>query len=65
MKDFQKYIIQDSATIKDALIALNNLSSDVLTLFVLNNEGCMVGTVTDGDIRRKLVDGYTLDNKVV
>ncbi|MDD3254380.1 MAG: nucleotidyltransferase family protein [Parabacteroides sp.] len=64
MKDFQKYIIQDSATIKDALIALNNLSSDVLTLFVLNNEGCMVGTVTDGDIRRKLVDGYTLDNKV-
>jgi len=64
MKDFQKYIIQDSATIKDALIALNNLSSDVLTLFVLNNEGCMVGTVTDGDIRRKLVDNISLIDPV-
>lgn len=64
MKDFQKYIIQDSATIKDALIALNNLSSDVLTLFVLNNEGCMVGTVTDGDIRRKLVENVSLADSV-
>lgn len=64
MKDFQKYIIQDSATIKDALIALNNLSSDVLTLFVLNNEGCMIGTVTDGDIRRKLVDNISLIDPV-
>lgn len=64
MKDFQKYIIQESATIKDALIALNNLSSDVLTLFVLNNEGCMVGTVTDGDIRRKLVDNISLADPI-
>lgn len=64
MKNFQKYIIQDSATIKDALIALNNLSSDVLTLFVLNNEGCMVGTVTDGDIRRKLVDNISLADPI-
>jgi len=64
MKDFQKYIIKDNATIKDALIALNKLSNDVLTLFVLNNEECMVGTITDGDIRRKLVENISLVDSV-
>lgn len=64
MTNFQKYLIIEGASIKDALIALNKLSSDVLTLFVINKSGCMVGTLTDGDIRRKLVDGYTLDDKV-
>jgi len=64
MKDYQKYIISDSATIKDALNAINNLSSTVLTLFVIDKNECMVGTLTDGDIRRKLVLGYTLDDSI-
>jgi dTDP-glucose pyrophosphorylase len=64
MKDYQKYIIPDTSSIKDALIALNNLPSDVLTLFVLDKNGCMVGTLTDGDIRRKLIIGVTLDKNV-
>ena len=60
----QKYIISESATIKEALIALNNLSNDMLTLFVLDEKSCMLGTLTDGDIRRKLIEGYTLDDSV-
>lgn len=64
MIDYQRYLIRDTASIKDALIAINNLSSHVLTLFVLDKNECMVGTLTDGDIRRKLVDGYTLDDSV-
>ena len=64
MKDYQKYIIPDTSSIKDALIALYNLPSDVLTLFVLDKNGCMVGTLTDGDIRRKLIIGVTLDKNV-
>src|ERR1035437_10151466 len=65
MIDFQKYIISDTASIKDALITIKKLSNDVLTLFVIDKKGCMVGTVTDGDIRRKLVDGFTLDDNIV
>lgn len=64
MTDYQRYIIPDTATIKDALIALNSLSSDVLTLFVLDKNEHMVGTLTDGDIRRKLVDGSTLSDNI-
>ena len=56
MRDFQRYILPDTATIKDGLIALNNLSSDIQTLFIVNNSGKLVGTVTDGDIRRGLID---------
>jgi dTDP-glucose pyrophosphorylase len=64
MKDYQKYIIPDTSSIKDALIALNDLPNDVLTLFVLDKNDCMVGTLTDGDIRRKLIIGVTLDENV-
>lgn len=64
MHDFSKYLIRDTATVRDALIALNNLSTDSLTLFVLNAEGRMAGTVTDGDIRRNLIEGVTLRQPV-
>lgn len=64
MIDYQRYIIQDTASIKDALIAINNLSSDVMTLFVIDKNECMVGTLTDGDIRRKLIEGYTLEDGI-
>jgi dTDP-glucose pyrophosphorylase len=64
MEDYSKYLIQHTATIKEALVALNNLSSEVLTLFVLNEDGVMLGTLTDGDIRRKLIADCSLNDSV-
>lgn len=64
MKDFQRYIIPDSATIKDALGALNNLSADIQTLFVVNNKEQMIGTLTDGDIRRGLIRDLPISTNV-
>ena len=64
-KEYKKYIISDRINIREALVALNNLSSDTLTLFVVNDMFEMIGTVTDGDIRRKLIQGVSLDNSVV
>lgn len=55
MEDYSKYLINEQASIKDALIALNNLSDDTLVLFVTNSDQQMVGTLTDGDIRRFLI----------
>lgn len=60
MEAIQKYTVQENLCILEALVALNKLSSDSLTLFVLNAEGKMVGTLTDGDIRRKLIEGISL-----
>lgn len=64
MKDFEKYLIEETKTIRDALIALNNLSSDIQTLFVISGNGVMKGTITDGDIRRGLINGLRISDPV-
>jgi len=62
MNEFSKYLISNTASIKEALVALNNLSNEVLTLFVVDSNQIMQGTLTDGDIRRKLIKGYNLSD---
>lgn len=64
MTELSKFIISSDATVRQALIALNNLSDDAMTLFVVDKEGRMVGTLTDGDVRRKLIGGIPLDSVV-
>lgn len=60
----KKYIIQDNATIKEALVALDGNTHDGQTLFVIDADERMVGTLTDGDIRRGLIQGIALDDPV-
>lgn len=63
--NYSKYIIKNTATIRDALVALDQLSDAVLTLFVVDaSSSFMLGTLTDGDIRRSLIKGYTLEDRV-
>lgn len=64
MNNFSKYMISEDCSILDALKALNNLSSDSMTLFVVNNNKRIIGTLTDGDIRRSLINGDRLDAMV-
>ena len=63
MEDIRKYIIDRTATIKEALVRLDKLSDNVLTLFVIDGEQ-MVGTLTDGDIRRALIRDISFDASV-
>lgn len=58
-----KYIINHDAKIKDALISLNSLSDDALSLLVTDNQR-LVGTLTDGDVRRGLIVGAMLTDAV-
>lgn len=64
MEDYSKHIIKSGCTIIDALTALNNLRSKYLDLFVEDNEGKVVGVVTDGDLRRGLIKGAQLTDAV-
>lgn len=65
IKDFQRYLLTDAATIKDALIALDkNSDDDILTLIVVASNGVMQGSVTDGDIRRGLIQGKDLSENI-
>ncbi len=65
MKDFSRYLLIEDATILEALKKINAQGkNEALTLFIIDRKGCMVGTLTDGDIRRKLVDGLQLNQPV-
>lgn len=64
MTNISKYLIQGAATVREALIALNNLSHDALTLIVVNTNNQMIGTLTDGDVRRRLIDGFSVHDTV-
>lgn len=64
MNDISKYIISSDASLSDALVALNNLSGDVLTLLVVDSQGRMLGTLTDGDVRRNLIATKDLSTNI-
>ena len=63
MSSFSKYLIEKSGSIRDALIKLDSLSSESLTLFV-TNESHLIGSLTDGDIRRALIKNISLNASV-
>lgn len=66
MKNFYGNLITAKATIKEALLQLNKIShSSQHTLFVLNVDQQLIGTITDGDIRRGLINNSEMDNPVV
>jgi dTDP-glucose pyrophosphorylase len=63
MRKFTDHLISTGSTIKKALSVLNELSKDAI-LFVVDNNNKLLGSLTDGDVRRGLLKGYTVDNKV-
>jgi dTDP-glucose pyrophosphorylase len=64
MKNYSRHLINSSATLKDGLIAINQLSSAILNLFVIAGDMRLIGTLTDGDIRRALIKGVQLSDSI-
>lgn len=58
------HIISSDISIIEALRHINCLAPDPLVLFVVNDYGQMVGTLTDGDSRRALIAGASLSDTV-
>lgn len=58
------HIIRQDLTLIEALSRINGLAPEPLVLFVLDEQDCMVGTLTDGDSRRALIAGASVDDKV-
>lgn len=55
------HIITRGDSVRDALARLNALSGGNMTLFVADDGGRLLGSLTDGDIRRALTAGASLD----
>lgn len=65
MIDFSQHFIQVNSTILEAMNALNRMGkNESLTLFVMNEDGGLYGTLTDGDIRRSIVRTSYLQTSV-
>jgi len=63
MKDnIKNVLIPPQTTIKQALAILNESISQIM--FVTGKKGEVVGSITDGDLRRALLGGYGLDATV-
>ena len=59
-----KFIINHRKNLIDALKQINSIGAGPLCLFVEDDKGVMVGTLTDGDIRRALINGTTINDSV-
>lgn len=59
-----RFIIQQTDLVRTALVALNQISSDSQSLLVVDEDQKLVGTLTDGDIRRGLISGSELSDAV-
>ena len=60
----QKYIISQDKSLLEALSQINFIATGPLCLFVVDETGKMVGTLTDGDSRRAFIKGATVTDSV-
>ena len=61
MKD---HLISKDLTLIEALSRINTVNPEPLVLFVVDEDQRMVGTLTDGDSRRALIAGASVNDKV-
>lgn len=65
IKDIFPYVVDADTSIKTSLTKINN--NDYKIIFVVNKNGQLIGSLSDGDIRRWIIDGdgYTDDTPVL
>lgn len=59
----QKYRINKEESLLNALSKINDIGTGPLVLFVIDEEQRMVGTLTDGDSRRALIAGASVNDR--
>lgn len=60
--DLEKMICSDQSTIREAMVCINENSKGIV--FVEDESARLIGILTDGDIRRLLIDGCGMDTIV-
>ncbi|SFC64345.1 Nucleotidyl transferase [Algibacter lectus] len=63
MRNYKEHLLSSNKTIRESLISLDKLASDAI-LFIVNDDNVLIGSLTDGDVRRGLIKGITIDNVV-
>lgn len=63
VKKYTKHLIQSGSSIKQALSQLDQLAKDAI-VFVVDEHKRLVGSLTDGDVRRGLLKGIEIQQPV-
>lgn len=63
MNTFNKHLLPSGSTIRKALERLDFLAKDAI-LFIVDEQKKLIGSLTDGDVRRGLLNGFGVDNVV-
>jgi len=62
--DINKVIVNVKSSLVDVLKKIDATES-TQTVFVIDDTGKLLGTITDGDIRRAFINGLTFDNPLI
>lgn len=63
MRNYRDHLILSGSSVKQALVVLNELSQDAI-LFVVDINQQLIGSLTDGDVRRGLLNDFTVESKI-
>lgn len=63
MNTFRRHLLKKGSTIREALRRLDFLAIDAI-IFIVDDDKKLIGSLTDGDVRRGLLKGFTIDNLV-
>jgi len=62
MKNIEKFLLSKHALIKDAMQAIDEGSCKIA--LIVDKKMKLLGTITDGDIRRAILEGISLDSSI-
>lgn len=63
MKNYREHLILTGTTIRSALATFNKLAENAIA-FVVDSNDRLIGSLTDGDVRRALIKGTNIDESV-
>ncbi|WP_103665872.1 nucleotidyltransferase family protein [Gracilimonas amylolytica] len=63
MRHYKEHLILSGSSIREALKVFNKLGKDAIS-FVVDKDDKLIGSLTDGDVRRGLLQGVNLDQSV-
>ena len=63
MENYNRHIARVDTSVRQALIQLNDLAEDAI-LFIVGSNNQLIGSLTDGDLRRGFIDGLNLETSL-
>jgi dTDP-glucose pyrophosphorylase len=64
MRNYKDHLLNEAHSIKEALVRLDKLGMDAI-LFIVDDFDKLIGSLTDGDVRRGLIKGLSIEEGVI